>query len=240
MTQKRIMLLGTLGFATCAAIVCCLFVIRARDRDGPMSAFDEIPKFERMAWMEERHIGGYERLMNDVMRKRRWSAEDAAFVMSLLRAPRVSRTPPHGVDDVDFSLFFATADQIAWFREREGAEEVIDWNFRSQEQAMAWTTVAERMRLGLELPEEMDAFVIETWSEGLEDEDEWLRAESTTMLVYSRTIEDPTIRLRIESIRLNDPSAQVRDNAERQLAHYDRLYHGIEPPGPANDCNTCP
>jgi hypothetical protein len=205
-----------------------------------MRTFDDIPKFERLSWMEDRHVGDYERLMNDVSRKRRWSAEDAAFIMSLLRASRVSKGPPIPLDDVDFSFFHATDEQIAWLREREGADEAIAWSFRSQEQVMAWSIVSERMRLDLDIPDDMREHVIEGWLEDLSDEDEWIRVRSTSALVYSRSIEDPAIRLRIEALRTSDPSPIVRDNALRQLAHYDRIYHGVEPSGPTSECNTCP
>lgn len=240
MTRKRIILLGTLGVVTCIAVACGLLVLHARDRYGPMRTFYDLPEFERLSWMEDRHVASYERLMNDVSRKRRWSNKDAAFVMSLLRAPRLSRTVPLGFEDVDFSIFFATPEQIAALKAREGADGLIEWSFRSQEQVMAWSIVSERMRLDLDIPDDMREHVIEGWLEDLSDEDEWIRVGSTSALVYSRSIEDPAIRVRIEAMRTSDPIPIVRDNAVRQLAHYDRIYHGIEPDGPTSECNTCP
>lgn len=240
MSRPRVLIISAVTLLLLVGVLCGVWMSAISRYRNPMRSFYEIPKFQRAVWMDESLAGNIERLMNDVSRTRDWSSTDAAFVMELLRSPRVSEEPPIPLDDVDFSFFKATSDQIAWFRQREGADAALKWDFKRFERRMAWSIVDERLRLGLEIPHDMREYVIKSRVAGLGEEDPSVRIESVSSLIYSRAIEDPDLRMRVEAVRLGDPSADVRRIADQHLQHYDRIYKGVEPSGPTSECNTCP
>lgn len=105
----------------------------------------------------------------------------------------------------------------------------------TQAESLIW----DRRRLGIPVPESLERFGVQHWSAMMEDPDPRIRVQGAGRLIGGRFIENPEIRVRVEALRVGDPDVMVQERITRQLAIYDRDYHGIDP-GPLVECNTCP
>ncbi len=238
--RKKALFFGGVCILIAIGTLAGLWVSAARRLVDPMRDLLALPRFERAAWMPEGSASEYERLVNEVARKRVWTAEDARFVLGAMQRERVNESPPPGVDEIPYSILKATPQETEVFLKRPDAMEIAEWNITLFLRAMAWSVVQERIRLGLDVPEPTRSFAVESWVEGLTDPNEQVRVESGMALISARLIEDESTRMKVEAMRLGDPSADVRAAVDRGLQQYDRVYHGIEPDGTITKCNTCP
>jgi hypothetical protein len=240
MNRRKGLLVGGVCLLVLIGTLAGLWISAARRFVDPMRDLLAIPRFERAAWMPEDPAADFERLVNVVTRKRVWSDEDARFVLSAMQRERVNESPPPGVHEIPHSILKATPQEIEAFLKRPDAMEIAEWNIAFFLRSTAWNTVQERLLRGLDVPEPTRSFAVESWLGWLDDSDKEIRSEGAMSLINSGLIADQTIRMRLEAVRLGDPSADVRAAVDRKLQHYDRVHHGIEPSGPTSDCNTCP
>lgn len=237
-TTRRLAIAGVGGVFLLAAIGGWWWSAADRYLD-PMRTFREMPQFERAEWMPAEYAERGERLENDVVRKRAWTAEDAAFIEAIMRSPRPGEPPPNA-GEMRFPAPGSEREAVDRWLAQDGAAELVDWFMHATQRALAWSVVQERIRLGLNVPEPTRSFALESWQAGLLDADEQVRVESALALIHSRLIEDQAVRVKVEAMRLGDQSGYVRQAVDRGLKQYDRMHHGRDPGGPVAECSTCP
>jgi hypothetical protein len=217
------------------------FVARSTAVDDPaMRVFLDRTPFESPLWMDTQEASIIEQL-DAISRKRHWSTDDAAVVLTSLRRPMPA---PLSDDSPAQSLTMpapgASATDVQEWLQRPGAVELVSWLTATHRSTLAWGYVKERLRLNLGVPDSVREYSIQHWLESLGSPDPSQRLESASSLIYTRSVEDPAIRVRLDAMRLSDPDVSVRDAIDRGLQHYDRTHNGVEPSGPTSECNTCP
>jgi hypothetical protein len=190
--------------------------------------------------MPERSSREYERLVNELDDKPRWSDEDATFVLEIMNRPAPGDPPAHAAHLV-IPADDAPTHEVEEFLKLPGADDAIQWHFDTFAYDMAWAIVNHRLVSGQVVPERLRLRAREEWSRMLNNDDLYARVRGATSLISTGLFKtDPHLEMKIEAMRRGDPSADVRAAIERRLAYYDRVHNGVEPSGPTSECNTCP
>lgn len=196
--------------------------------------------FEQASWMPKEAASVYGRLVNDLVHKPVWTDDDARLAIAAMTIER-PEAPPAGFESVVPPTAATPRAEVDRFLAHPGSDKFLEWHFRDAARVIVWGVLKDRMHERKPVPDEVELLATERWLEELASDDQYARIRGANSLILTYIVEhNEDARMKVEAVRLGDPSANVRQAVDRTYQHLVRLRGESALDARTSDCNTCP